>query len=420
MSRATGLQIPARRWRLALLGVTWAAAASGLACDSGAGAPSGSVVRAPLIVTRGVLEDRVVLAGEIESTAAEPLRVPRTPAGILTVSWLAEDGITVKKGDKVVEFDSASLAESLDEKRSATVRADNELQRETSLATADLADKQMQVERARAELEKKQLEASVPADLEAARTYQEKQLALAAQRDALAKAREELEAKKRTAALDRTVKEVERLRAVRELAELEKRLDDLVLRASRDGLVQMAINPIVGRKYLSGDQAFPGWIVASLPDLSSMQVHARLSDVDDGAVKSGMAVECTADAYPQQHFRGVLQKVSPMARSDGRDTTRRFFDVGVELGGSAPSYLRPGMSVRVEVIRRRAESVLRIPRAALRTWPERSEVRLATGMLQTVGVDFCSELYCAVRDGLAEGTRLADPLNPVLAEKGSR
>lgn len=420
MSPAAVPRRRAGRMQLALLGITCATGVSGPACDSGPGAVSGSIVRAPLIVTRGGLEDRVVLAGEIESTAAEPLRVPRTPAGILTVSWLAEDGITVKKGDKVVEFDASSLAESLDEKRSATVRADNELQRETALAAADLADKQMQVERASAELEKKHIEASVPADLEAARTYQEKQLALSAQRDALAKAREELEAKKRTAALDRTVKEVERLRAVRELAELEKRLDDLVLRAARDGLVQMAINPIVGRKYLSGDQAFPGWIVASLPDLGSLQVHARLSDVDDGSVKSGMAVECTADAYPRQHFRGTLQKVSPMARSDGRDTTRRFFDVAVEFSGTAPSYLRPGMSVRVEVIRRRAEGVLLVPRAALRSWPEKSEVRLASGALQGVTVDFCSELSCAVREGLAEGTRLADPLTPGPAEKGSR
>ena len=315
--------------------------------------------------SRGALEDRMVLTGELEALAAKQLRGPRTPAWTLAISWLAEDGALVKKGEKVVEFDSTTLAESLDEKRSATVRADNELMSETARAAADLADKAMQVERASAELEKKLIEAGVPADLEAARTHQEKQLALLAQRDALAKAKEELLARQRTAQLDRTVKEVERARAARELAELEKRLDDLVLRASRDGIVQMAVNPVVGRKYLAGDQAIPSWVVASLPELGTMQVHGRLSNVDDGAVRTGMKAECTLDAYPHRRFSGSLEEVSPMARSEGRDVTRRFFDVIVTLDKAPPELLRPGMSVRVEVIRRRVSDATLVPRAAL-------------------------------------------------------
>ena len=69
---------------------------------------------ATLQVSRGALEDRMVLTGELEALAAEQLRVPRTPAWTLAISWLAEDGAVVKKGEKVVEFDSTTLAESLD------------------------------------------------------------------------------------------------------------------------------------------------------------------------------------------------------------------------------------------------------------------------------------------------------------------
>lgn len=395
------------RGQLGLLAVALTAACGSTSPGRGGAAP------ATLQVSRGALEDRMVLTGELEALAAEQLRVPRTPAWTLAISWLAEDGAVVKKGEKVVEFDSTTLAESLDEKRSATVRADNELMSETARAAADLADKAMQVERASAELEKKLIEAGVPADLEAARTHQEKQLALLAQRDALAKAKEELVARQRTAQLDRTVKEVERARAARELAELEKRLDDLVLRASRDGIVQMAINPVVGRKYLAGDQAIPSWVVASLPELGTMQVHGRLSDVDDGAVRSGMKAECTLDAYPQRRFRGSLHAVSPMARSEGRDVTRRFFDVIVTLDEAPSALLRPGMSVRVEVIRRRVSDATLVPRAALVGGPRpggKAQVRRLSGELQTIEVDFCSELTCAVRAGLSDGARLAAPL----------
>lgn len=396
------------RGRLGLLALALSAA-----CGSSTPGGGGRAAPTTLQVTRGALEDRMVLTGELEALAAEQLRVPRTPAWTLAISWLAEDGAVVKKGEKVVEFDSTTLAESLDEKRSATVRADNELMSETARAAADLADKAMQVERASAEVEKKLIEAGVPADLEAARTHQEKQLALLAQRDALAKAREELASRQRTAQLERTVKEVERARAVRELAELEKRLDDLVLRASRDGIVQMAINPVVGRKYLAGDQAIPSWVVASLPELGTMQVHGRLSDVDDGAVRTGMQAECTLDAYPHRRFSGSLQKVSPMARSEGRDVTRRFFDVIVTLDQAPAELLRPGMSVRVEVLRRRVSDATLVPRAALLGGPQpggKAQVRRLSGELQAIEVDFCAELTCAVRAGLSEGTALALPL----------
>jgi multidrug efflux pump subunit AcrA (membrane-fusion protein) len=398
------------RGRLGLLALARSAACGSAGPGRGSGGRAGL---APLQVSRGALEDRMVLTGELEALAAEQLRVPRTPAWTLAISWLAEDGALVKKGEKVVEFDSTTLAESLDEKRSATVRADNELMSETARAAADLADKAMQVERASAELEKKLIEAGVPADLEAARTHQEKQLALLAQRDALAKAKEELLARQRTAQLDRTVKEVERARAARELAELEKRLDDLVLRASRDDIVQMAVNPVVGRKYLAGDQAIPSWVVASLPELGTMQVHGRLSDVDDGAVRTGMKAECTLDAYPHRRFSGSLEKVSPMARSEGRDVTRRFFDVIVTLDKAPPELLRPGMSVRVEVIRRRVSDATLVPRAALVGGPRpggKSQVRLVSGELQAIEMDFCSELTCAVRAGLSQGSLLAAPL----------
>ena len=197
------------------------------------------------------------------------------------------------------------------------------------------------------------------------------------------------------------------------MAELEKRLDELVLRASRDGIVQMAVNPIAGRKYLAGDQAIPSWVVASLPELGTMQVHGRLSDVDDGAVRSGMQAECTLDAYPQRRFRGSLHTVSPMARSEGRDVTRRFFDVIVTLDEAPPALLRPGMSVRVEVIRRRVSDATLVPRAALVGGPRpdgKAQVRRLSGELQTIEVDFCSELTCAVRAGLSQGSRLAAPL----------
>ena len=100
--------------------------------------------------------------------------------------------------------------------------------------------------------------------------------------------------------------------------------------------MQIGINRRGGRKFLVGDQAFPGWAVASLPDLGAMQVRARLADVDDGAVRAGMRADCILDAYPDKVWKGTVKQVSPMARAEGREATRRFFDVLVELDQAAP------------------------------------------------------------------------------------
>jgi multidrug efflux pump subunit AcrA (membrane-fusion protein) len=362
----------------------------------------------PLIVTRGALEDRMVLTGELEAITSDNLVVPRTPAWLLSVRWLAEDGATVKKGDRVVEFDSSTFAGTLEDKRLAVVRTGSELYSEVARAQAALADKRMEVDRKRAELDKAEVEASVPADLYPRRMYQEKQLVLSQKRDALAKAEDELRAHERASRLEKTVKTVALTRAERELTDLNARLEELVLRAPRDGLVQLGINrrEPTGRKYLVGDQAFPGFVIASMPDLTAMQVRARLSDVDDGAVREGMRADCVLDAFPGRIWTCSVQQVSPVARADGREATRRFFDVVVKLEQSAPSFMRPGMSVRIEVVRRRVQDALLVPRVAVRALPGKAEVRTSGGQVQTVDVEWCTEMHCVVRGGVLAGTRL--------------
>jgi HlyD family secretion protein len=196
-------------------------------------------------------------------------------------------------------------------------------------------------------------------------------------------------------------------RARRELKELEERLEELTVRATRDGLIQIASNRRENnRKYQVGDQAFAGWAIATIPDLSQMQVRARLPDVDDGAVHEGMQASCFLDAYPTRKFTGVVAAVSPVARAEGRDSTRRFFDVVVRLDKADPAVMRPGMSMRVDVTRRRASDVLMVPRAAVSTQSGKAQVRLSGGQEAAVEVEWCTPESCVVRGPILEGASL--------------
>ncbi len=92
----------------------------------------------------------------------------------------------------MVAFDNSQFASELEEKRLTASQAGSDLETaQAQLKTSD-AERQFNVEKARSELEKAKLSASIPKDLLALREYQERQLALKRAETELAKAEEVL------------------------------------------------------------------------------------------------------------------------------------------------------------------------------------------------------------------------------------
>lgn len=360
-----------------------------------------------LQVEQGSIEDRIMLTGQVVALSAEQLAVPEIQrVNSLMIVWMAEDGAPVKKGDRVLEFDSSTLVSALEDKRSALANAEKDLASQTAKSSLELSTKSYELELARGEVAKAEIAASIPAELSPRREFQEKQLLLQTARDRLAAAEDALSAQRKTAQLEQSIKEVKRTQAARDLTQLQTSLQDLVVHAPRDGMLQVSMNYGERRKYLVGDSEDPGTVIATLPDLSAMKVHAQLFDVDDGAVAAGMAADCVLDAYPQKHWRGTVVKVSPAASADGRDSSRRFFDVEVALDKKSDAMIRPGMSIRVDVIRQRKERTHLVPRAAVSAWVGNTELHTSDGKSAWVTIDFCTELQCSIQGSLPEHTRL--------------
>lgn len=398
-----------RSFPVPLLGAALLAAIVALpgCSDEGAQAAARGEGGEALVAHRGTLRQRVLLSGELEAERGEPLSVPRTNQFQLQIRWLAEDGTAVKAGDRVVEFDNSQFASDLEEKRLSASDAGSELQRTTAESKTGTADKQFAVEKARSEAEKARIAAAVPRDLLALREYQDRQLALKRAETELAKAQEDLDAATRGGARDVGVKKIALEKTQREIHTAEGAIDALTLRAPRAGMVLIADHPWEGRKMRVGDTVWVGMTVASLPDLSAMSVQASLSDVDDGRIQPGMEVLCTLDAYPDQVFKGRVADISPVARESRRSPLLRYFPVHVKLDRSDARRMRPGMSVRVEVLGAELRNVLLVPRAAL-DFAGKSSPRalLANGGAMPVKLGACGALECVVESGVAEGTRL--------------
>ncbi|MDX2056130.1 MAG: efflux RND transporter periplasmic adaptor subunit [Polyangiaceae bacterium] len=363
-----------------------------------------------LQVTRGPLRSSLLLYGRLEAVRAERLVAPKTEMWSVNIRRLVEDGSTVKKGDVVVEFDNSAFVNRLSENRLALQAAEAELERQLAANDATLADRDIAVARAEIGLKKAELEAAVPQDAYPLRVYQEKQLARERALSELAKAQEAQQSAQRAAALDLKVRQIAIEKAKKQLEETQRGLEALTLRAPQDGLVIVADNRRERRTFQAGDTLWPGATVATLPDLSAYQFVAQLSDVDDGQIQTGAETLCFIDAYPDEPLKGKVLSISPVAQRPSRDSNRRFFVVTVELPSATKHPLRPGMSVRAEVLRRHENSALLVPRAALSGSVGKFSVKEASGPVHPVRVDFCSPELCAVAGAVAVGTELLEAL----------
>src|SRR6185503_11770052 len=212
--------------------------------------------------------------------------------------------------------------------------------------------------------------------------YQQRQLSLEKARVAVAKAEADLQAQRQGSAADLGVRAVDLDKARREIRDAETAISALVLTAPRDGIILAADHPWEGRKIEVGDNVWVGLAVMSVPDLSSVVVDAALSDVDDGRVRPGMTALCSLDAYPGETFPARVETVAAVAREAARSSLLRSFKVRLRLDRVDPARMRPGMSVKVEVLGAEVQNALLAPRAGLDLTPQPPEpprARLAAG-----------------------------------------
>jgi RND family efflux transporter MFP subunit len=348
----------------------------------------------------------MLLTGELAAERGEALVVPRTHAFQLAIRWMAEDGILVKAGEPVVSFDNSQFASDLEEKRLSAFDASSNLERTAAQSKTGAAERAFQVEKARSEVEKARIAASVPKDLLSLREYQERQLALERAQAELAKAEEDLAAQGQGSTADLRIHEISLEKSRREIHIAEEAIDALTLHAPRDGMVLVADHPWEGRKLQVGDTVWVGMTVVTLPELSSMVVDATLSDVDDGRIAPGMEALCVLDAYPGVTYRGRVTEISPVARESRRNLLLRHFPVRIALARADPRRMRPGMSVRVEVLGPEVKDALLVPRGALDLSGARPRVFLAEGGAAEVRLGSCSAAECVVKGGVQAGARL--------------
>lgn len=377
--------------------------ASGAPASAGPDGPQGLTAR------RGAFERRVLLTGALEADRAILLTVPRTPSWQVELRWIAEDGAAVRAGDRVAELDTSAFASELEDRETALQERLAELDRRRAELLAEQRDKEFEVARLGAELDKARLEAEVPEGLVPLQELEKRRLTLAKAELELDKAEADLAAHREASAAELEVLEIEIGKMRREIEAAREAISELTLEAPEGGIFLVATHPWEDRKLQAGDTVWVGMTVATLPDLGSVVVQARLPDVDDGSIAPGMPAVVTLDTFPDRSFRGTVGDVAPVAQEQGMESSRRFFHTVIDLEETDPERMIPGMSARVEVLAERREDALLVPRRAVETGDgtageaREAVVELSGGERARVLLGPCNELECVVEEGLDPG-----------------
>ncbi len=399
------VQVPERRLALALAALLFVFGQ--VACgrtDASSGPKAGP---GEGIVTAGSLEDVFLLTGELKAVRSDDIAVPRTENVQVQITWLADDGADVAEGDRVVEFEATSAQATLEERRAKQRQAEIERETRERALEAEREQKHAAVDKAKVEADKARIDAAVPKELRSSLEWTKMQAALHEKDAAFEKARLELDAFRVSsrADLDALVAAEEKARRARETA--EEAIQAITVHARRSGifLVSQHFRGNEDRKFQAGDNAFQGMTVATIPDPTEMEVAATLSQVDHGQVDASMKARIVLDTWPDRVFEGRVEEVGAVA-PEGRFRSVGF-PVRVSLTHTDPSVMRPGLSVRVDVVRGVWPKTLLVPRSAVRFDGDKAMVvRSGRSGSAEVRLAGCSPVTCAVEAGLAEGDRV--------------
>ncbi len=160
------------------------------------------------------------------------------------------------------------------------------------------------------------------------------------------------------------VAQVKQAEAALNAAELD--LKYTTIRSPVDGIV-VARNIEVGQT-VAASFATPNLFLIAL-DLTKMQVDTNVSESDIGGITEGKEGTFTVDAYPGVPFSGTIRQVR-LAPINVQNVVTYNVVVGVD---NKDLRLKPGMTANVSIVVAQRDNVLKVPNAALRFMPPKSE-----------------------------------------------
>ena len=415
-----------RRKKLLVWGILLAAAGGG--AYTAVRRSSTTVVEVPVAaVRRGEFVLSVRTRGEIRSVRSITLNAPQVPEP--RIVRLAESGKPIKKGDVVVEFDTAAQEQYYLERATSVRTADSQIvQTQASHRIVNEMDG-MNLMQAEYNVERSKLEASkaeILSEIEGAKN----RINVGISEGELSQVHTTINSRKISQSADVERLEEQKGKTVRDMDRAKGYLSKMVIRAPIDGIVNVLPNFRSGGTwgqmpppFKEGDRAWTGAAIAEIPDLSEMRLELKMEEVDRGRLRIGQVVNVRVDAIPDKEFTAALEWISPIATLvwKGWRESEKVFPAYAPLQ-QLDARLRPGMSASAEIVIDKQPGVMLVPARASFLHQGKPAVYVQRGQqfdVRPIEVGQRNDNEIIVLSGLREGERVALE-NPIEAAKRAR
>ena len=189
---------------------------------------------------------------------------------------------------------------------------------------------------------------------------------------------------------DRVLAQVDRDNAYDSMKKAERAFEDAVIVSPIAGIVTQA-SPLAGQTVTAADT------IAQIVDESAIYFDAEIDETDIGQLKTNMLAEVTLDAYPDQIFNGVVEKIIPTTQST--DSGATVVIVQINLNSPNLTFVN-GLNGQADIVTKQLTNVLVIPQEALieddlvyiKEGDEFKQVKVETGLSSSENIEITSGL----------------------------
>lgn len=355
-------------------------------------------------VKQGEFKVEITTSGELEALRSVqvfgPAEARRFRIGNFTIDRMVDEGTVVEKGDFICSIDKTELFGRLEDRKldlEQTRAQYEQIRLDTSLNLRverdNILNQEYIVQEQELILEQSQFEPpAIIKQNEYNVSKAKRELEQARERYRIKTLQERARMAEIAAELREDELEVEQMVAV---------LDKFVVTAPQDGMVIYV--EYRGSKVKEGSQ-ISSWnpVVATLPDLTTMQSVTYINEVDIRRVKVGQRVEIGMDAFPDKNYTGEVTKVANVGQQRP-NSDAKVFEVLVEVNESDP-LLRPSMTSSNAIIANQLDDVMYVPLEAVNVENDSiNYVYLQNGIKQEIMMGMTNSNDVVIEKGVNPG-----------------
>ncbi len=361
------------------------------------------------VVRRGDLSIEIPATGSLVASRAADIGPP-VVEGLwdFKIARLVDEGIVVKPGDLLIEFDGQEINRRLAEQEAERDKTQEELNKRKLEYDVQLRDLRIRVEEARVNLEKARHKAEVDASLISMQDFKQAQIQLELAENEDSRLKEKLEATERMMKAELAALENNLEKSRRRVRDLQAQQKALKVTAPAAGVVIFK-RDWNGEKKQVGQSAWRMDIIMQIPDLSTLRLESMIEEANAGGVSLGQKARVRMDAFPEMQLKGKITSVGTVLRTKRWDTPIKVVDAIIELERKGEKLL-PGMTATALIEVARIQDVLLVPVKAVREKQGHAVVLVEdpTGKVEErpVRVGRRNSDAIEIKEGLREGEKV--------------